>query len=92
MLLADVGTPPAFSVDIASLEKLRASGKIERYTVTSHGVIFYITKLSGRATLSLEYKMTAKIPMKAQAAPTTVYPYYKPQQLAAAASTTFVVR
>jgi hypothetical protein len=30
--------------------------------------------------------------MKAQAAPTTVYPYYKPQQLAAAPPTTFVVR
>jgi len=92
MLLADVGTPPGFSVDKTGLEKLRAAGKIERYTVTGSGVIFYISKLNGRASLTLEYRMTAKIPLKAQAAPTTVYPYYEPQQLSAAAATTFTVQ
>ena len=92
MLLADVGTPPGFSVDKTGLEKLHAAGKIERYTVTGSGVIFYISKLDGRASLTLEYRMTAKIPLKAQAAPTTVYPYYEPQQLSAAAATTFTVQ
>jgi len=92
MLLADVGTPPGFSVDTTGLEKLRAAARIERYTVTSHGVIFYISKLNARTSITLEYRMTAKIPLKAQAAPTTVYPYYEPQQLSAAAATTFTVQ
>jgi alpha-2-macroglobulin-like protein len=92
MLLADVGTPPGFSVDTASLEKLRAAGVIDRYTVTSHGVIFYITKLRARGMMTLEYKMTARLPLKAQAAPTTVYPYYEPHQISAAAPTTFIVQ
>ncbi|MDP6543129.1 MAG: MG2 domain-containing protein [Phycisphaerae bacterium] len=92
MLLADVGTPPGFSVDTTTLEKLRAAGKIDRYTVTSHGVIFYISKLSAGMSITLEYRMTARIPLKAQAAPTTVYPYYEPQQLSAAPATTFTVQ
>ena len=91
MLLADVGTPPGFSVSTTALEKLRAAGKVERYTVTASGVIFYISKLDARASITLEYQMTAKIPLKAQTAPTTVYPYYEPQQLSAAAATTFIV-
>ncbi len=92
MLLADVGTPPGFSVDTASLEKLRAASVVDRYTVTSHGVIFYITKLRARGRMTLEYKMTAKLPLKAQAAPTTIYPYYEPHQISAAAPTTFIVQ
>ncbi|MDP6636610.1 MAG: MG2 domain-containing protein [Phycisphaerae bacterium] len=92
MLLADVGTPPGFSVDASSLEKLLAAGKIERYTVTSRGVIFYITRLNARKKLTLQYRMTAKLPLKAQTAPTTVYPYYEPQQLSAAEPATFIVQ
>jgi len=91
MLLADVGTPPGFSVDSAGLEKLRAAGKIDRYTVTSRGVIFYITRLAAGAGLTLEYKMTAKLPLNAKAAPTTIYPYYQPQQLSAAQPAAFTV-
>ena len=92
MLLADVGTPPGFAVDTLTLEKLRTAGKIERYTVTSRGVIFYITKLRGGSNLTLEYRMTAKLPLKAQTAPTIVYPYYAPEQLSAAPATTFIVQ
>jgi len=92
MLLADVGTPPGFSIDTAGLEKLRSTGKIDRYTVTGTGVIFYVPALAARRSMTLEYRMTAKIPLKAQAAPTTVYPYYQPEQLSAAAATTFMVR
>ena len=91
MLLADVGTPPGFAVNTTTLEKLKASGKIDRYTVTARGVIFYINKLDAGSSMTLEYKMTAKIPLKAQAASTTVYPYYEPHQLSAATATTFIV-
>lgn len=92
MLLADLGTPPGFSVDPAGLDKLRDEGKIDRYTLTARGVIVYIGSPAPNADLRLRYAITARMPLKAVAAPTSVYAYYQPQQSASAAAMRFEVK
>ncbi len=91
MLLADIGTPPGFSVDPAGLDKLRAAGKIDRYTLTARGVIVYITSLPAGGSLDITYALTARMPLVAVAAPTSVYAYYQPQNVASATAARFEV-
>jgi hypothetical protein len=92
MLLADIGTPPGFAVDPTGLEKLRADGKIDRYTLTARGVIVYINTIAAGDELRIKYAMIAKMPLKAVAAPTKVYAYYDPSQQAAVPAVTFTVK
>ncbi|KPJ74785.1 MAG: hypothetical protein AMS14_04805 [Planctomycetes bacterium DG_20] len=92
MVLVDIGTPPGFAVRPAGLEKLRERGAIQRYTLTARGVIVYLDRLPAGRTLAITYEMTARMPLRAVARPTTVYAYYDPDRRAAARPATFVVR
>ncbi len=92
MLLVDIGTPPGFVVRPGGLEKLKAAGKIDRYTLTSRGVIVYVGLIRAGGTLEIGYDMVALMPLKAVAAPTTVYAYYDPQRRASATPAVFTVR
>jgi len=85
MVMADVGVPPGFGVDGAELDKARSAGRIERYTLTARGVIIYLNRLDARGRLELGFRMKARMMLKAQAAPSTAYPYYEPHRLSAAA-------
>lgn len=84
VLLVDLGTPPGFTVDPAALDRLRDTGAIDRYTLTARGVILYVPVIAARSALNVEYDMRARYPVRAAAAPTRVYPYYQPEQSAAA--------
>lgn len=92
VLLADVGTPPGFSVDPSGLDKLQAQGKIDRYTVAARGVILYIPQVKANARLDLSYKLIARMPLSAVAAPTRLYPYYDPDSLASDSPARFTVK
>ena len=91
VLLADVGTPPGFAVDPAGLDDLRSRGLIDRYTVAARGVILYIPEVKASDRLVLSYKLVARMPLRAVAPPTRVYPYYDPDRLASAAPKRFTV-
>ena len=92
MLLVDIGTPPGFVVRPDGLEKLKAAGKIDRYTLTARGVIVYVGLVPAGGKLEIGYDMVALMPLKAVAAPTTVYAYYDPQRRASAPPAVFTVR
>jgi len=92
VLLADVGTPPGFSVDPSELDKLQAQGRIDRYTVAARGVILYIPEVKAQDKLKLSYKLTARMPLSAVAAPTRLYPYYEPDRMASDTPTKFTVK
>ncbi len=91
MPLVDIGTPPGFAVRSEGLEKLKAAGRIARYTITARGVIVYLTELAPKTTLEIEYDMVARMPLKAKASPSKVYNYYEPDKIAAATPVEFVV-
>lgn len=84
MVMADIGVPPGFSVDAGGLDRLVSARKIERYTLTARGVTVYLARLEGGASLDVAFDMTARMPLRAQAAPSTAWPYYEPEQMAAA--------
>jgi hypothetical protein len=92
MLLVDLGTPPGFAVDPRALDGLREKGVIQRYTVTGRGVIVYLAKLDAAQSVTLEYDITARMPLKAVARPSVVYAYYNPESRATAAGEVFTVR
>jgi hypothetical protein len=92
VLLADVGTPPGFSVDPSELDKLQAKRTIDRYTVAARGVILYIPEVKAQDKLKLSYKLTARMPLSAVAAPTRLYPYYEPDRMACDSPTRFTVK
>ena len=92
MLLVDIGTPPGFVVRPEGLEKLKAAGKIDRYTLTARGVIVYVPSVPAGGSLEISYEMAARMPLNAVAAPTSVYAYYNPEQRGSAQATPFVVR
>jgi hypothetical protein len=92
VLLADVGTPPGFSVDPSELDKLQGQGKIDRYTIAARGVILYIPEVKAQDKLNLSYKLTARMPLSAVAAPTRLYPYYEPDRMACDSPTRFTVK
>jgi hypothetical protein len=91
MLIVDLGTPPGFVVRPGGLEKLRAAGTIERYTLTARGVIVYLRTLEAGASVRIEYEMAAKMPLRAVAPPARVYAYYDPSQEAASPAIRFAV-
>ncbi len=47
---------------------------------------------AGEAQLSLSYKLTARMPLSAVAAPTRLYPYYEPDSMASDSPTRFTVK
>ena len=59
--------------------------------MTARGVIVYMDNLAPRAALPLTFKMTARMPLKAAAAPTTAYLYFQPDRIAAAKPAMFKV-
>ena len=68
MLLVDIGTPPGFAVRPDGLEKLKAAGEIDRYTLTARGVIVYVGLVPASGRLEITYDMMALMPLKAAAA------------------------
>jgi len=92
MLLVDIGIPPGFSVRPAGLDKLVEARAIDRYTLTARGVIVYLAALPPRRSVSVDFEMVARLPLRAVAPPTRAYEYYRPERIAAAAPGRIVVR
>lgn len=79
MLIADLGTPPGFEVQTEDLDKLVKDGVITKYSLAARQVILYFEKLKGDETVTLKYRVKAKISIKAQSGKSKVYKYYEPE-------------
>lgn len=75
--MLDLGIPPGFSVDSSDLEQAVKDGKIKKYDMTGRQIIIYLQYLDQEG-ISLEYKLKAKYPIKAQTPESKVYDYYNP--------------
>jgi len=78
MAMVDLAVPPGFMPLREDLDALKDAGKIARCDVTGTQVIFYLKKLDGPTTL--RYRLRALFPVTATVRPSTVYPYYQPEQ------------
>ncbi len=85
MPLIDIGIPPGFDVIPDQLAALVKAGKISKYTVAGRQLIVYIEKLGPTETLTINYEVRAKYPVKAKTPSSKIYLYYSPDKSATSA-------
>jgi hypothetical protein len=78
MVLVDLGVPPGFEVQAEDLAELAGSKKIQKFSLTGRQVIVYLEKVGAGETLGLEYRLKAKLALKAKTPKSVVYEYYTP--------------
>ncbi len=80
--IVDLGVPPGFDVLTEDLDALVAQSeglvtKVRRYEMTGSQIILYVENLDYK--ISFEYRLRAKVPLKVQTPPSSVYDYYNPE-------------
>jgi len=90
MVMVDLGIPPGFeqlSEDLQSFqEKTRGqqSGRLEKFSLTATQAILYFNALSAKQTVTLNFRLRAKYPIRARTFQSRVYEYYDPEVNASA--------
>ena len=79
MVIVDLGVPPGFEVQTDGLTELVKSGTIEKFSLTGRQIIIYFDKLMPKQPVKLEYRMRAKLPIKAKTRVSRIYEYYNPE-------------
>ncbi len=92
MTIVDLGIPPGFKVETDAFSELKASGVIEKYSVTGRQVILYFREIRGREPLLFSYQLKAKFPVKAKTPVAAAYQYYEPEIRAEAKPVVLEVR
>lgn len=92
MVIVDVGVPAGFSPVTGDLDKLVASGAIAKYSVPGRQVTLYVRNISPARAFAASFRLVARYPVRAQAAPSQAYEYYTPANRAVAAPARLVVR
>ncbi|MBN1887007.1 MAG: hypothetical protein JW850_03420, partial [Thermoflexales bacterium] len=80
-VIVDLGVPPGFSVLAEDMESLIAQSaglptRIKRYELTGRSVILYLENVGG--TVRFNYRMKARLVVRAQVPASNVYDYYNP--------------
>jgi uncharacterized protein YfaS (alpha-2-macroglobulin family) len=80
--IVELGVPPGFDVVSEDLDTLVAQStglvtKVRRYELTGSHIVLYLENLDYK--ISFSYRLRAKVPLKAQTSPSTVYDYYNPE-------------
>jgi len=78
MVMVDLGIPPGFTVDAGDFAEMVAAKKVNKFSVTSRQVILYLSDVKPGESLSFEYSLKPKYPVKAKTPATAVYEYYTP--------------
>lgn len=91
MVVVDLGIPPGFDVDPKTFEDMKATGRIERFSLTSRQVILYIEELENEKALAFSYTLRARYPVRAKTPVSAAYPYYEPEARSEAKPTELVI-
>lgn len=98
MVIVDLGIPPGFdllSEDLqAYQEKSRArkSGRLEKFSLTATQAILYFDAIAADDTVTLQFRLRAKYPIRARTFQSRVYEYYDPSVSAVARPVALEVR
>ena len=87
MVIVDIGIPPGFEVLTDDLTTLVERKVLQKFDLTPRQVICYLERIGGGATLEWQFRLRAKMPVKAKTGRTTAYEYYAPQESSVAKPT-----
>jgi uncharacterized protein YfaS (alpha-2-macroglobulin family) len=79
-LIVELGLPPGLAPVTADLEKLVASGDVQRYELTPRSILLYVTDAGAGEVYKFRYRLQAQYPLQVQAPSSRVYDYYAPDQ------------
>ena len=98
MVMVDLGIPPGFdllSEDLqAYVEKSASqkSGRLEKFSQTATQAILYFNSIGVGDTLTLQFRLRAKYPIRVRTFQSRVYEYYDPDVSSVARPTQLEVR
>ena len=79
MVIVDLGIPPGFKVETEDLDKMVQDNVITKYSIAARQVILYFDKIKANDTVKFQYKVKAKISIKAKSGKSKIYKYYEPE-------------
>ena len=85
MVIVDLGIPPGFTADPGDFAEMAGKKQIQKFTMTARQVTLYIGDLKPGDSLTFEYGLKPKYPIKAKTPATVAYEYYTPANRATAA-------
>jgi hypothetical protein len=85
MVIVDLGIPPGFTADAGDFAEMAGKKQIQKFTMTSRQVTLYIGDVKPGDSLTFEYGLKPKYPIKAKTPATVAYEYYTPANRATAA-------
>jgi len=92
MVIVDIGIPPGFEVLTDDLTTLVERKVLQKFELTPRQVICYLDRIEGGATVEWQFRLRAKMPVKAKTGRTTAYEYYAPQERSIVAPTMLVAK
>ena len=84
MVMVDLGIPPGFdllSEDLQAYQEKtagRKSGRLEKFSLTATQAILYFDSIAAGDTVTLQFRLRAKYPIRARTFQSRVYEYYDP--------------
>jgi hypothetical protein len=85
MVMVDLGIPPGFdllSEDLQTLVEKSAghkSGRLEKFSLTATQAILYFNSIAPAETVTVQFRLRAKYPIRARTFQSRVYEYYDPE-------------
>ncbi|HKE27969.1 MAG TPA: MG2 domain-containing protein [Bryobacteraceae bacterium] len=85
MVMIDLGIPPGFDLLSEDLQDYQEksgrfkSGRLEKFNLTATQAILYFDSISAGDSVTLQYRLRAKYPLRAFTVESRVYEYYVPE-------------
>jgi uncharacterized protein YfaS (alpha-2-macroglobulin family) len=85
MVMVDLGIPPGFDLLSEDLQDYheksagRKSGRLEKFNLTATQAILYFDSIAAGETVTLNYRLRAKYPIRTRTFQSRVYEYYDPE-------------
>ena len=98
MVMVDLGIPPGFellSEDLQAFQEkgsVRKSAHLEKFSLTATQAILYFDSFAPGESVSMQFRLRAKYPIRARTFQSRVYEYYDPQVSSVARPVALVVR
>lgn len=92
MVIVDIGIPPGFEVLTDDLTNLVERKVLSKFELTPRQVICYLDRIEGREVVKWQFRLRAKMPVRAKTGRTTAYEYYAPQEASIAAPITLIAQ